>query len=305
MADAAMQAFLGEGEIGPKTGLEDLDRVTGGLPLAQLTVLAGRTGMGKSAMGTCLGVNLAKQGIDVLLFSIEMTHVQLGQRMMCDLAYTNPDPVQYENTGHHKLSSLHHERLKASRERLAKLPIYTHDISGLKISDITNLSRRRAAELRNCGRKLGAVFVDHIGIMAPENGSRERRDRDIADITRGLSCLAKEFNIPVVALCQLNRKVEDRDNKRPLLPDLRDSGAIEEDASLVLMLYRPAYYLEQQKFDDPIAEAKRLQDIKKYRNKIEVSILKNRNGQMGRVDLFADMGANALRTLGHGYGDQE
>jgi replicative DNA helicase len=302
MADAAMRSFRGEREMGPQTGFQEIDEMIGCWPLAQLSIIAARPSMGKSTLMTNAAVNLANQDIDVLIFSIEMTHVQLGQRVLCDLAYTNPDPVEYRNAGHRALSSREANLLEQGRKRLAKMPIYVHDMAGFTIDDIADLSRRRATELRNCGRRLGAIFIDHIGIMKPVKDHKGRRDREIADITSGLASLAKELNIPVIGLCQLNRGVESRDNKRPSLADLRDSGAIEEDANLVMMLYRPVYYLEKQRFDDHGAEKERQDKVEELRNKLEVGIEKNRDGKTGRVDLFANMGANAVRALDNRHG---
>jgi replicative DNA helicase len=120
--------------------------------------------------------------------------------------------------------------------------------------------------------------------------------REIAETTDGVATLAKNLDVPVIGLCQLNRAVEGRENKRPTLSDLRDSGAIEEDASVIIFLYRAAYYLDKEREDDMEAERKRIALLEGSKNKIELQVAKNRNGRVGIVDAFIDIGANALRN---------
>lgn len=295
VAEAAMRGFRGEGQKGPPTGFRDIDNRVACWPLAQLSIVAARPGMGKSCFMTSAALQIAKKNQNVLIFSLEMTHEQLGQRMLTDLAYTATDPICYQNAGRGPLTVREESLLRYAQTKLDDLSIHVHDRPGLSVDDISVLSKRYAAELRNRGRSLDVIFVDHIGIMTVSDHHNGRRDREIADITIGLARLAKTLNIPVIALCQLNRGVEGRDNKRPTLADLRDSGAIEEDASLVLMLYRQAYYLERARFDDEEAERVRLETLDRVRNKLEVGIEKNRNGATGRVDLFVHVGANAVR----------
>lgn len=295
VGEAAMRGFRGEGQRGPATGFHDIDNRIGCWPLAQLSIVAARPGMGKSCFMTSAALQVAKKDASVLIFSLEMTHEQLGQRMLTDLAFTSTDPICYQNAGRGPLTTREESLLNHAQRKLDELSIHVHDRPGLTVDDISVLSKRYAAELRNRGRSLDVIFVDHIGIMTVADHHNGRRDREIADITIGLARLAKILNIPVIALCQLNRGVEGRDNKRPTLADLRDSGAIEEDASLVLMLYRQAYYLERARFDDEEAERVRLETLDRVRNKLEVGIEKNRNGATGRVDLFVHVGANAVR----------
>jgi replicative DNA helicase len=300
LAQAGLASLAGNAKIGPSTGFVDLDRIVGGgWPLAQLSIVAGRPGMGKSAFATSAALNAAKAGAGVLVFSLEMTGEQIGARLLTDLAFTSLDPVRYQrrNEG---LSSRHQDLVKQAMGRLEGLSIQVCDRSGITVEDIAVLARMHAAEMKNRGKSLDLVLVDHIGLIMPTDAYRGNRVREVAEATQGLASLAKRLDIPVVGLCQLNRAVEGRENKRATLSDLRDSGAIEEDASLVLMLYRPAYYLERERFDDRDKEAARQEALSTCINRLEIGIEKNRNGPPGRVDLFVDIGANAVRNASFG-----
>jgi replicative DNA helicase len=296
LAQAGLAALEGSAKTGPLTGFADLDRMTSGWPLAQLSVVAGRPGMGKSAFAVSAALNAAKAGASVLIFSLEMTAEQLGGRMLTDLAYTNPDPVTYR-TRRQAMHGRHRELVTHAMKRLSDLSLMVCDRSGLTVEDIATLARMHALQLRQQGKSLDLILVDHIGLVTPSGAYRGNRVREIAECTQALANIAKRLDTAVIGLCQLNRAVEGRENKRATLSDLRDSGAIEEDASLVLMLYRPAYYIEKERYDDEQQEAKRLETLALIANKLEVAVEKNRNGPPGRVDLFVDIGANAVRTL--------
>lgn len=299
LAEAGFSSLEGIAKVGPPSGFTDLDRETGGWPLAQLSIVAGRPGMGKSAFATSCALNAAKAGANVLIFSLEMTAEQIGARLLTDLAYTSIDPVKYQRRSG-GLAERHRNLIEQASKRLQALSIKVCDRSGITVEDIAVLSRMHAQELRQKGKTLDLVMVDHIGLITPTDAYRGNRVREVAEATQGLANLAKRLDIPVVGLCQLNRAVEGRENKRATLSDLRDSGAIEEDASLVMMLYRPAYYLERERFDDREKEAKRLELLDACRHKLEIGIEKNRNGPPGRVDLFVDIGANAVRNAAGG-----
>jgi replicative DNA helicase len=144
------------------------------------------------------------------------------------------------------------------------------------------------------------VIIDHIGFMTPSNRYRGNRVHEVSEISAGLQRLAKSEVVSVLALHQLNRGTEGRDNKRPQLADLRDSGSLEQDADLVMFAYRSAYYLERMKFDDPDDEAERAQKLEAARNELEVGIAKSRNGPTGTVELYCDMAANAVRDKWRG-----
>ena len=296
-ANAALVHLQSSARIYPTTGLVDLDKKLGGWALGQLHIIAGRPGMAKSACATSCVTRAAQAGHGVAFFSLEMQKEQLGARLMTDLAYTAESPIYYSDILNRRLDDEHKlRRLEAAAARLAGLPAMIEEQRGLTLSEIAARSRKLAAAFERKGKRLEVVFVDHIGLVRASNRYAGNRVREVAEISDGLATLAKELDVAVVGLCQLNRGVEGRENKRPDLHDLRDSGAIEEDASTVVFLYRPAYYLEKQRFDDLAAEAARQKALDECRHKIEFGCSKNRNGEVGIVNAYVDIGANAIRN---------
>jgi replicative DNA helicase len=285
----------------PTTGLTDLDRMLGGWPRGELSVIAGRPGTGKSAVATSTVLRAARAGHPVCFFSLEMRDEQLGARMLTDLAFTQGDPIFYEDILKRRIpEERQRARLQAAQQQLKGLPIHIEEQRGLTMAEISARSRKTAAAFERAGTPLQIVVVDHLHIIRSSNRYAGNRVRELAEISDGLATLAKELNVAVVALCQLNRGVEGRDNKRPSMPDLRESGSIEEDASVIIFLYRAAYYLEKQRFDDRDAERARQDMLEQVRNKIEFGVDKNRNGRVGIVDAFVDIGANAIRNASFG-----
>lgn len=283
----------------PTTGLLDLDSVTGGIPTGQSSILAARPGMGKSAAATSMALRAAKAGHATLFFSLEMTGEQLGARMMTDLAWTHADPIHYEDILQRRRETLgehKRRRLTEARDRLRDLPLTIEEQRGLTFGEIASRARKHQAALDRQGRTLDLVIIDHMLLVRPSQRYSGNRVREVAEISDGIATLAKDMGTSVLALCQLNRGVEGRENKRPGLSDLRDSGAIEEDASLVMFLYRPAYYLESQRFDDPESEMARVAALDACRNNLEFIVAKNRNGRLCTVDAYVDIGANAVRN---------
>lgn len=279
----------------PTTGLKDLDRMLGGWPKGELSVVAGRPGMGKSAFATSSLLRTAKAGHGCQFFSLEMTERQLGARMLTDVAYNSQRPIMYQDVLRREVQDLDRPRLNQARGILDKLPISIEEQRGLTISDIIARARKLADKYDKDGGTLDVVFVDHMLLVRPSSRYAGNRVREVAEISDGLASLAKELNCAVVALCQLNRGVEGRDSKRPTLSDLRDSGAIEEDASTVTFLYRPAYYLEQKKPESAQARAEHAELMEKDGKLLEFVVAKNRNGAVGIVDAFVEIGANAVR----------
>jgi replicative DNA helicase len=292
----ALARLDGEDRTYPTTGLDDLDKRVGGWPLGQLTVLAGRPGAGKSAVATSAMLRTAKAGNSALFFSLEMVKEQLGARMLTDLAYDHMLPIVYEDVLNRCVEPRARRRLDAAAEALAKLPVHIEEQRGLTMADVAARSRKIAAALLREGKQLRVIFIDHMMLMRSSDRYAGNRVREVGEISEGLTELAQELDVAVVALCQLNRQVETRDNKRPTLSDLRDSGEVEQNASLVIFLYRSAYYLEQTRYDEPDLEKKRQEMLEKTRNKLEFIIAKNRNVRTGVVEAFVDIGANAIRN---------
>lgn len=298
-ADAAFAHLESNSRSSPTTGLIDLDAKLGGWPKGELSVLAGRPGMGKSAVATTCLLRAAKAKHGCMFFSLEMTAKQLGARILTDITYSADRPIYYEDILNRRIDGQAKQRLQGAREFLSTLPIAIEEQRGLTISDIVTRARKQAAKWDNEGGSLDVIFVDHMLLVKASQRYAGNRVREVAEISDGLASLAKELNAAVVALCQLNRGVEGRDIKRPALSDLRDSGAIEEDASTVTFIYRPAYYLEQMRAEGE-AEQKRQAALENSRNLLELIVAKNRNGSVGIVDVFVDIGANAVRNKAYG-----
>lgn len=298
LADAALQHLDAEDAPLPTTGLADMDRMIGGWPVGELTIWAGRPGMGKSACATAAVLRAAKAGHGVGFFSLEMHGIQIGARMLTDLAYTGEHPIHYEDILKRRVDQRARQRIEAAAAQLDALPIKAEEQRGLTLAEIASRARKMANAFDKIGQRMTVLVVDHMGLVMPSGRYKGNRVQEVGEISDGLATLAKDLNVAVIALCQLNRGVEGRENKRPGLSDLRDSGSIEQDASLVIFSYRPAYYLRD-RLDDHTAEAARQMALDTCKNKLELIIAKNRNGALGTVDAFVDIGANAIRNASY------
>jgi len=262
---------------GTPTGFKELDELTGGFQPGNLIVLAGRPSMGKSALVTNIAENAAvDHGRPVALFSLEMSETELAQRFIASQAKLNGDDLRKGRVKPDRWPKV----VKAT-EKLAAAPLYIDDSSDIGILEIRAKARRLHAR-----EELGLVIVDYLQLMRAEDSS-DNRVEQIGQMSRGLKILARELGIPVVAVSQLSRAVESRPDKRPLLSDLRESGQIEQDADLVIFIYRDEYY---NKDSDRPGEA-------------DVIISKHRNGPVGNVVLtFLSRHpkfANLYREPGH------
>jgi replicative DNA helicase len=253
---------------GVSTGFSDMDAITAGLHPSDLVILAARPSMGKTAMALNIARNVALQERQpVAIFSIEMAKEQLALRLLTSEARVNQDAVR-----HALISDDDMTRLANAVERLWDCPIFIDDSPNATVLEMRGKARRLKAE-----HGLGLIVVDYLQLMhAP--GNSDNRVQEIAQIARGLKGLARELKVPVIALSQLSRMVESRSPRRPQLSDLRESGAIEQDADLVMFLYRPAYYGED--------ELKRVGlDPATQANVTEAIIAKQRNGPVGTIKL--------------------
>ncbi|MEQ1694738.1 MAG: DnaB-like helicase C-terminal domain-containing protein [Hyphomicrobiaceae bacterium] len=296
----------------PTTGFTDFDTVLGGWPRGQLSIVAGRPGMGKSAFVTSSllrGVRKSKfvdpdtgelVPQNALMFSLEMNKEQLGARVLCDLAYIRAHPIMVDQVINGKIDTRERERLEDANVKLKDMPVLIDEQPGLTISEIEARSRKHFADLKRKGKRLDVVVVDHIGLIRADFKAGFNRASQLHEITVALMAMAKELDCAVVGLSQLNRGVEGRDNKRPDLSDLRESGNIEENASVVAFLYRPAYYLAKQKHDDHDLENDRLEMLARVENDLEMIVSKNRNGRVGVQTLFCAVGSNAVRDKNFG-----
>jgi replicative DNA helicase len=246
---------------GVRTGFFDLDRMTAGLQPGDLVVLAARPSMGKTAFALNIGEYVAVQeGLPVVVFSMEMSASQLALRMVGSLGRIDQQRLR---TG--ALRDEEWTRLTESVGSLSKTSMFIDETPALNPSELRARARRQA---RQCGR-LGLIVVDYLQLMSGSSSNEENRATVIGEISRGLKALAKELQCPVIALSQLNRSVESRTDKRPMMSDLRESGAIEQDADVIMFIYRDDYYNKESK-EPGVAE---------------IIIGKQRNGPVGTVKL--------------------
>lgn len=227
---------------GVTTGFVDLDRRTTGLHPGDLIIVAGRPSMGKSTFALNVGDNIADTGRAVMMFSMEMPADQLGMRQVASRGRID---LQRIRTG--DLDDRHWDRLHKAMMAIERSPVVIDDQGGLSPNQIRSRARAWARRCRRENQPLGALIVDYIQLMQIP-GNSENRTNEIAAVSRSLKALAKELGVPVIALSQLNRSVENRDDKRPRMADLRESGGIEQDADLILMLYRDEVYKPDTEF---------------------------------------------------------
>lgn len=286
---------LADGEVPEmiSTGLSDLDHMTGCLRRGQYGILAGRPSMGKSAFAVCYALGAARKGHGVLFFSLEMSAGQIAARAITEMAYRSDMRVEYASMMQGSVGLETIEGLVRRSRPLRDLPLTIDEEGSLTISEIAIRTRRHAVELQKQGKQLDLVIVDHIGKITPSNRYRGNKVQEMGEISHGLFQIGKAERVGVLALSQLNRQVEQRENKRPGLSDLRESGNLEQDADMVLFAFRPAYYLERAREDENTQqEMERIDRLEKCANLLEIGVAKNRNGKTGTCELFCDMGAN-------------
>lgn len=259
-------------KTGVESGFYDLDDMTNGFQKSDLIILAARPAMGKTAFALNIAQNAALQyNKTVAIFSLEMSKEQLVQRLMCAEAEVDSQRLRSGN-----MQSTDWEKLVNAMDKLSSAPIYIDDTPGCSLTDIRAKCRRLAMSDKN----LSLILIDYLQLM--ETSSRETdRTQQISQISRGLKILAKELNVPIIALSQLSRATESRTDKRPMLSDLRDSGSIEQDADIVMFIYRGEYYASKGQAEDENPE-----EIAKNKGEAEIIIAKQRSGPVGTVNLI-------------------
>jgi replicative DNA helicase len=221
---------------GTPSGFRDLDKLTSGFQPGNLIIVAARPSMGKSGLGLCMATNLAvRAGIPVGVFTLEMSKTEVTQRLMCSEAKVESQRLR---TG--KLGTDDWPRLTAACDRLAKAPIHVDDTGSITMMEIRSKARR----LKSREPNLGLIVVDYLQLMT-SGSSVENRVQEVSQISRSLKILARDLDVPIIAMSQLSRAVEQRHDKRPILSDLRESGSIEQDADLVMFIYRDEYYNDE------------------------------------------------------------
>jgi replicative DNA helicase len=267
---------------GVPTGFYDLDRMTSGFQAGDLVVLAARPSMGKTALAINIAEHVAlNEGLPVAVFSMEMGAAQLAVRVVGSIGRIDQSHLR---TG--KLSDEEWPRLTEAIEKLRTVSLHIDESAGLNSSELRANSRRLA---RKCG-KLGLIVVDYLQLMSGSGGggNGENRATELGEISRGLKMLARELQCPVIALSQLNRSVETRTDKRPMMSDLRESGAIEQDADIIMFIYRDDYYTKELSKEPGVAE---------------VIIAKQRNGPTGTVKLAFLKPITKFESLASGGAD--
>ena len=287
------KAFKKKGEYsGVVSGFNDLDNMLGGLQNSDLVILAGRPSMGKTALATNIAFNAAKyysneeEKGSVVMFSLEMSAEQIGLRILAEQSRIPSDKLRKG-----ELNERDSAALSSTYQEIHQLNFFFDDSPNLTVSELRSKLRRYK---KNYNIKL--VLIDYLQLIKPE-GQRDSRVNELSEITRSLKQLAKEFDLPVVSLSQLSRQVENRDDKRPLLSDLRESGSIEQDADVVMFIYRESYYLQRNEptrgSDESHESYQKKHDAWKDRNeevfnKAELIVAKQRNGPTGKIELYFD-----------------
>ena len=287
------KAFKKKGEYsGIVSGFRDLDNMLGGLQNSDLIILAGRPSMGKTALATNIAFNAAKffsQEQDkgsVIMFSLEMSAEQIGLRILAEQSKIPSDKLRKG-----ELNEKDSLKLQNTYQEINNLNFFFDDSPNLTVSELRSKLRRYK---NNNNIKL--VLIDYLQLIKPES-NKDNRVNELSEITRNLKQLAKEFDLPVISLSQLSRQVENREDKRPLLSDLRESGSIEQDADVVMFIYRESYYLQRNEptrgADETQESYQKKHDTWKDRNeevfnKAELIVAKQRNGPTGKIELYFD-----------------
>ena len=291
--DLANAAFMRDGHLsGVATGLRDLDRRMGGLQPSDLIVLAGRPGMGKTSLATNIAFNVAnayepeqqadgsfkaKNGGVIGFFSLEMSSEQLATRIISEQTEIPSSKIRRG-----EITETDFEKLVACSQMMQKIPLFIDQTGGISIAQLAARARRLKRQ-----RGLDVIIIDYIQLMQGSSArAAQNRVQEITEITTGLKALGKELGVPIIALSQLSRQVENRDDKRPQLSDLRESGSIEQDADVVLFVYREEYYLKNKEPDHGTPEHVQWEDkMREVQGKAEVIIGKQRHGPTGMVSL--------------------
>ena len=276
-----------EGIVGVPTGLKDLDDRLGGLHQSDLIIIAGRPGMGKTALATNIAFNAAQKiqnsgkKTNIAFFSLEMSSEQLSTRILAEQSRIKSNDIRRG-----KISDEQFDKFLETSKNISELPLYIDETPAINIASLSNRARRIKRLLG-----LDMIIVDYIQLMKGTFNNKDGRVQEISEITQGLKAIAKELSIPVVALSQLSRAVEQRDDKKPQLSDLRESGSIEQDADVVMFVYRQSYYLKSKEPRPATVEHAEWQaKMNEVSHLAELIISKQRHGPTGNITLeFEEM----------------
>jgi replicative DNA helicase len=284
------------GEVDPnaiKTDMTALDKFTGGLHRGEYIILGGRPSMGKTALAIQIAYSVAERGGGVFYASLEMPVALITPRFASCRLWSPGFGLHYQRILRGEVDDREERWLESVAGELKGWPLIIDDAVGLTAAEIEARAQIAKAKLERQGGGLSLVIVDHIHkLHHPQSASKVA---EYTAISGRLAEMPKRLDVPVLALAQLNRALEGRDDKRPQLSDLRESGSIEQDADTVMFVYRPAYYLERRRCSDPGAEADRLAELDAVAHRLELIIEKQRSGPIGTIDLWCDMAANVVR----------
>ena len=290
--DLANTAYMRDGHLsGVSSGFRDIDRKLGGLQSSDLIILAGRPAMGKTSLATNIAFNIAHayepaqqadgsfkaaNGGVVGFFSLEMSSEQLATRIISEQTEISSSKIRRGD-----ITESDFEKLVACSQMMQKTPLFIDQTGGISIAQLSARARRLKRQ-----RGLDVIVIDYVQLMQGSSKSSQNRVQEITEITTGLKALAKELQVPIIALSQLSRQVESREDKRPQLSDLRESGSIEQDADVVLFVYRDEYYLQNKEPEAGTMEHQQwMEKLERVRGKAELIIAKQRHGPTGTVDL--------------------
>ena len=296
---AEMERACKSGGAGLLTGLNDFDRMAGGLHDSDLVILAGRPSMGKSAISVSIMRRLAMRGIHVAFFSLEMSRTQVFARMAAEEV-----GISFSRFREGQLSPAEQLQVTEGAMALQRLPLFIDDQPGLTVSALMARARRLRRK-----HKVAVVIIDYLQLLRGSTAYAGNRVQEVSEITRCLKVLAKDLSVPVIALSQLSRAVEQREDKRPQLSDLRESGSIEQDADAVMFCFREQYYLERaepaQRPDEDLSKfnerhSRWLARMGEVANTVDVIVAKQRHGPVGTVRLAYFPGTNTVSDLAQG-----
>lgn len=295
---ASKAARCDGGFIGTRTGLDRLDRVTGGFRDGHLVIVGARPGQGKSSFmisAAIEGAQLADEKSGVGIISLEMSNSELAARAVSQIGHRQGMLLTYDDLtkGLHTADQM--DGIEAADRHLRTLPIQFDDVNWQTVTQIKATARKMDRAFKKQGRRLTAIFIDYLQIVRPDKDYRGNTTAEVTKISKDLKAMARQLDIPVIVFSQLNRQVENRESKRPMLSDLRDSGSLEQDADLVLFLVRPAYYLDRDKPDeDDPKHAEWLAQWGPKRHRLDLTIAKNRHGPCADIRLHTEIEFNVI-----------
>ena len=306
--EMAAAAYERDGHLsGLSTGLVDLDNRLGGLQSSDLIILAGRPSMGKTALATNIAYNIAKahkqeqqsdgtmktvDGAVVGFFSLEMSAEQLATRILSEQSEIGSEKIRRG-----MITETEFRKLVEVSQEMGRIPLYIDQTGGISIAQLAARARKLKRQ-----KGLGLLIVDYLQLLTGSSKRGDNRVQEITEITTGLKALAKELNVPIIALSQLSRQVEQRDDKRPQLSDLRESGSIEQDADVVMFVFREEYYVERMKPSEGTAEfGEWMAKMQQVSGKAEVIVGKQRHGPVGTVELSFESHLTRFGNLARDY----